>query len=189
MGKSSFLLLFLIPLFFGSCQINKKAGEWVSIFDGKTLRGWKKTAENPGSLIVEDGAIKCSGPGAHLFYEGDFKNFEFETEVKTNEHSISGIFIHTEFQNEGWPKKGYEILVNNSYHGSDKNNELRKTGSLYNIRNLYYPVAKDNEWFKMRIKVIENWIQIFVNDVKVNEYIEPKDPWRIEGSAGSSLTR
>jgi hypothetical protein len=188
MKKSSFLLLFLLPIFFVSCQTNAKIGEWASIFDGKTLNGWKKTAENPGSLTVEDGTIKCSGPRAHLFYEGDFKNFEFETEVKTNEHSNSGIFIHTEYQQEGWPKKGYEIQVNNSYRGSEENPELRKTGSLYNIRNVYFPVAKDNEWFKMRIKVVENWVEIFVNDVKVNEYIEPKDPWRADGSEGLKLS-
>ncbi len=187
MRKKSLLLLFAFGLFIVSCQPEMKTGEWVSLFDGETLNGWKKAAENAESITVEDGAIKCSGARSHLFYEGSFKNFEFEAEIKTLEHSNSGIFIHTQYLAEGWPQQGYEIQVNNSYRGSETNPERRKTGSVYNIRNVYFPVAKDNEWFKMRIKVVENFVEIFVNDIKVNEYIEPDDPWRPEGSEGLKL--
>ncbi|MGB0645287.1 MAG: family 16 glycoside hydrolase, partial [Akkermansiaceae bacterium] len=63
------------------------AGEWIQMFDGKTLKGWKVNSENPQTFSVEDGAIKVEGPRAHLFYGADgnakFKNFEFECEVKT----------------------------------------------------------------------------------------------------------
>ena len=173
--------------FFLVVSPENKTGEWQTLFDGETLNGWKKTAENPESITVENGAIKCSGPRAHLFYDGEFRNFEFETEVKTMEHANSGIFIHTQYQEEGWPQKGYEIQVNNSYRGSEKYPERRKTGSIYNIRNIYFPLVKDNEWFKMRIKVDENHVEIFVNDVKVNEYIEPENPWRPEGGEGLRL--
>ncbi len=188
MRKILLLLLSVVTIFLCACKTQNKNGEWVSIFDGETLNGWTKTTDNPESLSVENGTIKCSGPRAHLFYEGDFKNFEFEAEIKTQEHSNSGIFIHTKYQTDGWPQQGYEIQVNNSYRGSEKNPELRKTASVYNIRNVYFPVAKDNDWFKMRIKVVENYIEIFVNDVKVNEYIEPEDPWRPEGSEGLKLS-
>ena len=159
-----------------SCKTQPTVGEWQTIFDGESLDGWKKAGENPESITVEDGTIKCSGERSHLFYKGDFKNFEFETEVKAAEHSNSGIFIHTKYQKEGWPAQGYEIQVNNTYRGSGQHPERKKTGSIYSIRNIYYPLAGDNEWFKMRIKVVENFIEIFVNDVKVNEYTEPENP-------------
>lgn len=178
----SFILLFA----FSACQ-TKSIGEWQVIFNGTDLDGWKVAAENPMSITVEDGTIKCSGERSHLFYDGNFKNFEFETEVKTLEHSNSGIFIHTKYQAEGWPSQGYEIQVNNSYRGSDKYPERKKTGSIYSIRNIYYPIADDNEWFKMRVKVEENKIEVFVNDVKVNEYIQPENPWRWEGGEGLKL--
>ena len=175
----SFLVLSVVLLI--GCQPQPKVGEWQTMFDGKSLNGWKATKENPESISVEDGTIKCAGERSHLFYKGNFKNFEFETEVKTLEHSNSGIFISTKYQAEGWPEAGYEIQVNNSYVGSPKFPERRKTGSVYNVRNIYFPVAKDNEWFKMRIKVVENFVEVFVNDVKVNEYTEPENPWRWEG--------
>ncbi|NOR74655.1 MAG: DUF1080 domain-containing protein [Draconibacterium sp.] len=181
MKTTSFYFLIISVLFLTSCQPETKSGDWQTIFDGETLDGWKKAGENTESISVEDGTIKCAGSRSHLFYEGEFKNFEFEAEIKTLEHSNSGIFIHTKYQEEGWPAAGYEIQVNNSYRGSVKNPERKKTGSIYSIRNVYYPLANDNEWFTMRIKVVENFIEIFVNDVKVNEYTEPDNAWRWEG--------
>ncbi len=189
MKKFIIIKLIIATVIITACKPTPRMGEWESLFDGKSLKGWKKSAENPESLSIENGAIKCSGPRAHLFYEGEYKNFEFEAEIKTMEKSNSGIFIHTEYKKEGWPHLGYEIQVNNSYRGSEKNPERRKTGSIYNIRNVYYPLAKDNEWFKMRIRVVENFIEIFVNDVKVNEYIEPQDPWRPERGEGIRLNK
>jgi uncharacterized protein YqgV (UPF0045/DUF77 family) len=40
----------------------------------------------------------------------------------------------------------------------------------------------------MRIKVVENFVEIFVNDVKVNEYIQPEKPWRWEGGEKAVLS-
>jgi hypothetical protein len=184
-----FSLFFLIGFitFLISCQPKTINTEWQTIFNGENLDGWKVAAENPESITVEDGTIKCNGERSHLFYKEDFKNFEFETEVKTLEHSNSGIFIHTKYQADGWPAAGYEIQVNNSYRGSVEHPERKKTGSIYSIRNIYYPLANDNEWFKMRIKVVENRIEVFVNDVKVNEYVQPEKPWRWDGGEGLKL--
>jgi len=176
----TFIYLIFSVILLASCA-NKPTGEWKVIFNGTNLEGWKIAAENQASITVEDGTIKCSGKRSHLFYKGNFKNFEFETEVKTLENSNSGIFIHTKYQADGWPAAGYEIQVNNSYKGPGKYSELRKTGSIYSIRNVYYPIVNDNEWFKMRVKVVENLIEVFVNDVKVTEYIQPQKPWRWEG--------
>ena len=62
----------------------KKKGEkgFISLFDGKSLKGWKVNTENPKSITVKDGNIVIDGPRAHLFYAGDvadanFKNFVF----------------------------------------------------------------------------------------------------------------
>jgi hypothetical protein len=182
-----FILMIVATAFLSGCK-SSNSGEWQTMFDGKTLDGWKPAAENPASFTIEDGAIKASGARSHLFFNRNFRNFEFETEIKTLQHSNSGIFIHTAYQPEGWPSKGYEIQVNNSYRGNEKNPERRKTGSIYNIRNIYYPLVNDNEWFKMRIKVVEHQIEIFVNDVKVNDYNQPPRPWRWQGGENVLLS-
>jgi len=178
--KQAFLLAAIIVLM-ASCGQKTPVGEWQSLFDGESLEGWTKAAENTESIKVDNGIIKCAGERSHLFYNGTFRNFEFETEVKTLEKSNSGIYIHTAYQTENFPLKGYEIQINNSFRGNSKSRpELRKTGSISSIRNIYYPFVKDNEWFKVRIKVVENFVEVFLNDVKVNEYTEPVNPWRGE---------
>ncbi len=127
--------------------------------------------------------IVCSGPRAHLFYTGNpgkgiFKNFEFKALVQTKPGANSGIFFHSKEQDHGFPLKGYEVQINNSYEGNGDFQELKKTGSLYGIRNVYYPTAKDNEWFEIAVKVMENHVEIRINGTKVVDYIQPDNPYR-----------
>jgi hypothetical protein len=152
------------------------ADAWVSIFDGKTLTNWK-ISEHPETFSVVDGSIQVFGERAHLFYEGplknhDFKNFEFKLSVMTTPGSNSGIFVHTTFQQEGWPKKGYEIQVNNSH------TDWRRTGSVYALQDVKEAPAKDNEWFTQHIIVKGNQITVMVNGKVINDYTE-KDPAKI----------
>ncbi|MDX1285381.1 MAG: DUF1080 domain-containing protein, partial [Draconibacterium sp.] len=100
-----------------SCTEKVPEGEWQTMFDGTTLDGWKTAKENPESFLVEDGAIKCEGERSHLFYDGEFENFEFEAEVKTLPKANSGIYIHTVYQDKNYPETGHEIQINNSHRG------------------------------------------------------------------------
>jgi hypothetical protein len=171
-------LVLLLPLIISlsSCKMGNQEGKWQTLFDGTSLDGWTVSAGNSKSFSIENEYLKCSGPEAYLFYDGDFKNFEFEASVKTDKHAGSGIFFHADCQEKGKPAHGYKIQINNNLADG-----LSKTGSLFRIRNVYYPFVENGEWFKVKVKVVENRIQVFINDVKVTDYTEPKDPWRWEG--------
>ncbi|SDM39498.1 3-keto-disaccharide hydrolase [Siphonobacter aquaeclarae] len=143
--------------------------KWVSLFDGKSLDGWK-VGENASTFSVDNGTIKVAGPRAHLFYEGKeqpFKNFEFKAKVMTTPGSNSGIYFHTEYQEKGWPQKGYEVQVNNSH------TDWKRTGSLYDIQDVKEVYVKDNEWYTESIKVEGKHVTIKVNDKTVVDYTEP----------------
>ena len=185
MRSSPFLLVAL--LMSGTFWGCSSETQWFSLFNGRDLEGWR-AAENESTFRVEDGAIVCNGPRAHLFYVGDvaqanFKNFEFEAEVKTTPGSNSGISFHTEYQDSGWPSKGYECQVLNSNRAESDSGfvEHKMTGSLYAIRNLWKAPARDNEWFKYRIMVQGHTIRIWINDDLVVDYTEPKHPFRPKG--------
>ena len=78
---------------------------WVSMFDGKTLNGWKAN-ENQDSFWVKDGCIVANAPGrCHLFYQTEkpFKNFEFKSKIMTLPQANAGVYFHTRFQDAGWP--------------------------------------------------------------------------------------
>lgn len=160
------------------------AEEWHSLFDGKSLTGWK-TNENHDSWKVIDGALVSQGDRCHLFYVGDvanhnFKNFEFSAEVMTTPGSNSGIYVHTHFQESGWPEAGYELQVINSNPPGDGYQENKMTGSIYAVRNTWIAPVRDNEWFTYRIVVSGKTLQTYVNGEKICEYTESDSPWRSE---------
>lgn len=171
MKKTLILSAVVLSGVFMNLTIRTNADGWVSIFDGKTLNGWK-AAENPATFSVQDGEIVVHGPRAHLFYDGpvgnhNFKNFEWKAKVKTMPGSNSGMFIHTAYQEKGWPAKGYEIQVNQTH------TDWRKTGSVYALQDVKETFVKDDEWYTEQISVQGKKVTIRINDKIINEYTEP----------------
>ncbi len=150
------------------------ADGWYALFDGKSLDGWK-AGENPATFSVKDGEIVVNGPRGHLFYAGpvgnaSFKNLEFKADVLTAPGANSGMYIHTEFQETGWPRKGYEIQVDNSH------TDPRRTGGLYGVQDVMNDSpAKDNEWFTQHIIVCGKRIIVKVNGNVTVDYTEPEN--------------
>jgi hypothetical protein len=166
-----------------SCAASKRSmdGGWISLFDGKSLNGWKVGA-NAATFHADSGMIIVHGRTAHLFYDGpvkdhDFKNFEFKADVMTHQGANSGIYFHTIFQERSWPAKGYEVQVNNSH------TDWRRTGSLYGINDVREVWVKDEEWFTEYISVQGKRVVIKINDRTVVDYTEPENLQRSGGDA------
>ena len=165
-----------------AAQKPEKPG-WTNLFDGTSMNGWK-ASEHPESWSLKDGTLACHGERAHLFYTGAvedarFQNFEAEVEVKTSTGANSGVFILTAWQDKGWPAQGFEIQVNNTQpvfpgDSGDPYRENKRTGSLYGVRNTYKALARDNEWFTLKIRVQAPRIVVHVNDALVVDYVEPE---------------
>jgi hypothetical protein len=175
-----------IVFFFAACCMlscstlrNYSTRGWVSLFDGKSLSGWKVGA-NAGTFSVKNGMIVVHGKTAHLFYDGpvkdhNFQNFQFKADVMTHKGANSGIYIHTAYQQGGWPSKGYEVQVNNSH------TDWIRTGSLYGIENIKQVYVKDNEWFTMYITVLDKRVIVKLNTKVVLDYTEPENVQRSAG--------
>lgn len=166
-------VIFLLMTACSATTSETEADEWISLFDGKTLTGWK-ASENPATFKIEEGNIVAHGPRAHLFYVGpvmnhDFKNFELKAQVMTTPGSNSGIFFHTEYQESGWPAKGYEVQVNNTQ------SDWRRTGSLYAFQDVKDTLVKDNVWFTQHIIVKDKNVVVKINGEKVVDYTEPEN--------------
>jgi hypothetical protein len=173
------LLLALAPL--GAAEKG-----WTSLFNGKDLTGWKVN-ENTDTYSVKNGAIVAKGPRSHCFYVGNFKkhtfrNFELKVDVMTEPGSNGGIYILTEYQDKGWPLKGFEVQVNNSFV-----KDPRKTGSLYQVKDNLEDVAKDNVWFTEHIIVKGDTISVRINDKPLLEWKQPADWKGTEGFPGRTI--
>ncbi len=163
---------------------NDDSGDWISLFDGKSLDGWKPN-EHADNFKVVDGQIVVHGERTHLFYVGpvhnaDFKNFELSADVMTRPGANSGIYFHTAYQPSGWPAAGFEVQVANTHEGANGYKERKKTGSLYAVRNVYKQLVNDNQWFRMNILVRGKQVQIRLNNMLVVDYVEPDPPFRAD---------
>jgi len=167
----------VLALFLGVAAVAAETDDegFVTIFDGKSLDGWKP-CENKASFSVRDGMICVENGRSHLFYEGpvgnhDFKNFEWKCDVMTKPGSNSGLFFHTKYQEKGWPG-GFECQVNCS-HG-----DWKKTASLYNIVNIREAPHKDDVWFNYHIIVKGKTVKVLIDGKLAMEYVEPDDAKR-----------
>lgn len=149
-------------------QAEDKDG-WMSMFDGKTLNGWK-ASERPENWKVEDGAIVGRGERSHLFWMVEqCENCEFRADIKLNKGGNSGMYFRAEFM-PGWPR-GYEAQVNNSAK------DPVRTGSLYNIVKIYEQLVPDDTWWTQHIIADGNHIVIKVNGKTVVDYVDPKNTY------------
>ena len=165
-----FTAVFVLIFFTSAINLKYRKG-WVSLFDGKSLNGWK-ISENPETFSVEDGAIKVAGLRSHLYYDGpvmnhDFKNFEFKALVMTKPGSNSGIYFHTVFQPKGFPDKGFEVQVNNSH------TDWKRTGGLYDIKDTKEVYVGDDVWYTEYIRVEGNHVIVKINDTVVTDWTQP----------------
>jgi hypothetical protein len=190
----SALALLLGCLLVPEMRAAEPSGEWISLFDGRTLTGWKANTL-PESFSVIDGAIKANATAesSHLFFVGDgnpekarFKNFELELKARSEPGSNSGIYFHSDIRSgDGQRKthlsKGYEVQLNSSA------TEPRKTGSLYDVIDLAKSPVNEAEWFQVRVRVQGKRITVQVNDRTVVDYTEPENVVRPAVRAGRRL--
>lgn len=154
-----------------TASVEGDSQDWTVMFDGKSLEGWKVN-ESPESWSVKDGLLMCHGPRSHLFYVADdkpMKNFHFSAQVMTTKGSNSGIYFHTKFQEEGWPKYGYECQVNVTH------SDPKKSSGLYAVKDIADPGIKDDEWYTQEIIVQGRNIKLKINGKTMVDYTEPEN--------------
>lgn len=164
----------------------KDAEGKITVFDGKTLNGWRgyDRADVPAAWEVNDGAIHIKGSGAgeagakdggDLVFAHKFDNFELEWEWKVAKGANSGVFILIQ-EVEGQPSylssPEYQILDNANHPdaklGKDGN---RMSASLYDM----IPAKPQNskpfgEWNKSKIVCYKGTVVHYQNGEPVVEY-------------------
>ncbi|MFT3995582.1 MAG: DUF1080 domain-containing protein [Dysgonomonas sp.] len=168
-----YFFFFLIVVFFASCG-NVDEKHLLNDDSGWTLNE---------KAQIEDSILKLSGNSAIAQLDKEYKNFELTMECKTTHGAIAGIWLHSDAVDDK-PQGGYEILINNNIENTD----WRKTGSLSAIRNFGKRTVDNDTWFPIKIKVLGKQIKVYVNDVWVVDYTEPKHPYRTETYADRLLT-
>jgi hypothetical protein len=67
---------------------------FTSLFDGKTLNGWKLLAKSGEGYLVQGGMIVCPPKGGgNLFYDKEFSDFVLRFEFQLEDGSNNGLAI------------------------------------------------------------------------------------------------
>ena len=192
MTRKLVLMLLFMSLLLVGCQttpsgdVGSKADQWQSLFNGETLDGWL-ASENKDTFTADNGMIVAHGPRSHLFYTGlvndaNFKNFEFKADVLTTPGSNSGIYFHTQYEETGWPSKGFECQVNTTH--SDR----KKTGGIYAIQDVMDNApSTDDKWFQYYIRVEDKHVIIQIDGKTTAAWTQPEDWTPPEGMAGRKI--
>lgn len=166
-------------------------GEWIAIFDGKTLDGWE-VHSGTAKYHVEDGVLVGTtaegSPNSFLCTKQAYGDFILEFEVNLDPELNSGVQIRSNFSDEklefwfrgedGKPQKrtlppdriyGYQVEIATEQLGSSGGiyDEARRAFMLSDVRS--DPAAskafKDNQWNKYRIECRGDSIKTWINEV------------------------
>jgi hypothetical protein len=171
--KNNKTLVYIAAAVWILCGAALKGGEFVSLFNGKDLTGWKVPDPNPfwrvenGVLVGEnDEKLK----GSMLYTEKSYKDFIFEADVRWQGEIDSGFMVRK-------PELQMQIGISRS---------LRRdmTCSFYTGGKEGYPeagrakdiekVLKQGEWNTIRLQAKGDTFTVWCNGVKVSEYTNPK---------------
>jgi hypothetical protein len=165
-------LFFFIPSFYFSCA--QTPGNWINLFDGKTLNGWKKAAGD-ADYRVENGAIVgitvVAKSNSFLTTEKDFDNFVLELEAKIDDTtSNSGIQLRSHVDPAGNSGKGKVFGYQYELDPSSR----KWTAGIYDEgrRDWLYPLSlnhaaqdafKPGVYNKIKIECFDNTIRTWIN--------------------------
>ena len=170
------------------------AGDWVSLFDGKSLEGWRvrggfaKYKADEGMIV---GTTEEGSPNTFLC-QGPYSDFVLEFDVLCDKDLNSGVQIrsHVYEQDTPQPSKpervrkkgtvfGYQCEITVSERGTSGNfwDEARQTKWLDDFADR--PEArvafKDGEWNHYRIVAQGDHIRSWVNDVSCADFHDKTD--------------
>jgi Domain of Unknown Function (DUF1080) len=141
---------------------------FVTLFDGKSLAGWKLVRGRGPGYIVKDGIIVCPADGGgNLFTEKEYSNFVFRFEFKTEPGGNNGIGIRAPLGGDV-AYQGIEIQIlddgHEKYKGKIKSEQHH--GSVYDVIPARTGFLKPaGEWNEEEIMAQGSRIRVTLNGV------------------------
>lgn len=169
--KKQIAILFSIVMMSSLTLSNNQAdGEkgFVSLFDGKTLTGWKLVKGHGPGYVVKDGTIVCPADGGgNLYTEKEYANFAFRFEFKVEPGGNNGVGIRAPLEGDA-AYQGMEIQIlddqHEKYKGKIKSEQHH--GSVYDVIPARTGFLKPaGEWNTEEILVNGSRIRVTLNSV------------------------
>jgi hypothetical protein len=159
---------------------NVVRGQWVPLFDGKSLAGWRgyKTDTVPSGWRVVDGTLAKTSPVADIVTIAEYADFELEVEWKIAQRGNAGIFYrgNEEFDHIYWTAPEYQLLDDSL--AADNKTRLTSAGAAYGLYGSPPGHLKPiGEWNSTRIVAKGNHVEHWLNGFKLLEYELNSPDW------------
>ena len=165
---SVFLLMFMAQAKAQDAKTNPGEKDFVALFDGKSLNGWKLIHGHGPGYVVKDGVLVCPADGGgNLFTEKEYSNFVFRFEFKTEPGANNGVGIRAPLEGDA-AYQGMEIQILDDGHERYKG-KIRSEqhhGSIYDVIPARTGFLKPaGEWNEEEIMAQGSHIRVTLNGV------------------------
>ena len=162
-----FGLVIMSSLTLSNPQADSEKG-FVSLFDGKSLNGWKLVHGHGPGYVIKDRTIVCPADGGgNLYTEKEYANFAFRFEFKVEPGGNNGVGIRAPLEGDA-AYQGMEIQIlddqHEKYKGKIKSEQHH--GSVYDVIPARTGFLKPaGEWNAEEIMVNGSRIRVTLNGV------------------------
>lgn len=177
--------IFLITsIFLFHSPISYAQENWVNLFDGESLEGWKTLNPKYADMwYIQDSSIVC-GDGemripenTYLHTLKEYEDFELRCLFRLTGDPGTGM-INSGIQYRSFIRDGlmigYQADIGENFWGGIYDEHRRAQLVVGDMTKLNY-VLRPNDWNSYTIRVKGNHHQLFINGVQTAEYYE-KDP-------------
>ncbi len=156
---------------------------WTSLFDGKSIDGWKVNG-GMAQYAVEDGEIvgtTVEGSPNTFLCKGDFHDFELEVEVKCDPELNSGIQVRSHVYTKDQPRPGVvygpqcEIARQETGTAARFYDEGRRGMWLNELKPDARSAFKNDGWNRYRIVVQGHRYRSWLNGVAASDFTDDVD--------------
>lgn len=171
-------------------------GNAVSLFDGKSLDGWKVMQEkNLGFWSVVDGVITGSNNGkkvpsnTYLVTEKEYKDFELRCLFRiSGDHKTGLINSGIQYRSEAKHKMvGYQADIGRGYWGNIYDEHRRNRPVAKADLSVLKQLLKEDGWNSYIVRCEGDRHQLYINGVKVVDYVEKESKFSKPGVIGMQL--
>lgn len=159
------------------------AGDFMPIFNGTSLEGWKLLGGHGEGYLAQDGKIVLpKGGGGNLYYDEELKDFVFRFEFLLEDGSNNGLCIRCPMVEKDTAYQGNELqIIDNNSERYKAIEPWQKHGSLYNVfpAKADAPLKPAGEWNTEEVTVQGRTVKVVVNgetilDVNMDDVTDPE---------------
>ncbi len=162
-----------------------QAGEWIDLFDGKSLEGWTlpPRKDQSGAWVIEEGSLKPEGKPGNLASVAEFGDFELLVEWKIAAQGNSGVFYRVPPGNET-TSVAVEYQFADNERKASQDFPDRRNGAAYGL----YPPLEDasrpiGAWNVTRVVARGPHVEHWLNGRKVAEFEVGSEDWKRRAAA------